>query len=152
MTIKSTVRGCDVFLVQSGYGNATANDALMELLIIANAVKMASARRVIAVLPYFPYSKQSQQKRRGGVRRWRIRTGNTLPHRNTPRACRIGFRGGASSGIYRPFVGPLEAVSPRENPATDLKYGSRLFFIFLRLRYREERQRGQHCLRMVIRR
>jgi ribose-phosphate pyrophosphokinase len=55
--IKESVRGKDVFIVQSGGGKV--NDHLMELLITISACKIASASRITAVLPLFPYSRQS---------------------------------------------------------------------------------------------
>jgi len=55
--IGESVRGKDVFIIQSGGGKV--NDHLMELLITISACKTASAKRVTAVLPLFPYSKQS---------------------------------------------------------------------------------------------
>lgn len=55
--IKESVRGKDVYIVQSGCGKV--NDHLMELLILISACKMASAKKVTAVLPLFPYSRQS---------------------------------------------------------------------------------------------
>lgn len=54
--IQDSVRGKDVFIVQSGNGDV--NDVFMELLIMIAACKTASARRVTAVLPLFPYSRQ----------------------------------------------------------------------------------------------
>eukprot|EP00128_Syssomonas_multiformis_P000111 Colp12_sorted_trinity150504_noHs@8045 len=58
--IKESVREEDVYIIQSGCGEV--NDSLMELLVLINACKTASARKVTAVLPYFPYSKQSKKK------------------------------------------------------------------------------------------
>ncbi len=55
--IFDSVRGKDVFIIQSGGG--AVNDHLMELLITISACKTASAKRVTAVLPLFPYSRQS---------------------------------------------------------------------------------------------
>ncbi|KAI9776154.1 MAG: ribose-phosphate pyrophosphokinase [Geoglossum umbratile] len=55
--IGESVRGKDVFIIQSGGGKV--NDHLMELLITISACKTASAKRVTAVLPLFPYSRQS---------------------------------------------------------------------------------------------
>ena len=55
--IEDSVRGKDVFIVQSGGG--MVNDHLMELLITISACKTASAKKVTAVLPLFPYSRQS---------------------------------------------------------------------------------------------
>ncbi|PGH10890.1 hypothetical protein AJ80_07333 [Polytolypa hystricis UAMH7299] len=56
--IGESVRGKDVFIIQSG-GGGKVNDHLMELLITISACKTASAKRVTAVLPLFPYSRQS---------------------------------------------------------------------------------------------
>lgn len=55
--VGESVREKDVFIVQSGGGKV--NDHLMELLITISACKTASARRVTAVVPLFPYSRQS---------------------------------------------------------------------------------------------
>ncbi len=60
-----SIRGADVFLVQPTCGNAqtgiTANDALMELLVMIDAAVGASAHRVIAVTPWFGYSRQDKK-------------------------------------------------------------------------------------------
>lgn len=56
--IKESVRGKDVYIIQSGSGKV--NDNLMELLITISACKTASAKKVTAVLPLFPYSRQSE--------------------------------------------------------------------------------------------
>lgn len=55
--INESVRGKDVYIIQSGGGKV--NDHLMELLISISACKTASAAKVTAVLPLFPYSRQS---------------------------------------------------------------------------------------------
>lgn len=55
--IGESVRGKDVYIIQSGGGKV--NDHLMELLITVSACKTASATRVTAVVPLFPYSRQS---------------------------------------------------------------------------------------------
>ncbi|RPB20647.1 phosphoribosyl pyrophosphokinase [Terfezia boudieri ATCC MYA-4762] len=54
--IQDSVRGKDVFILQSGCGRV--NDHLMELFITISACKTASAKRVTVVLPLFPYSRQ----------------------------------------------------------------------------------------------
>ncbi len=57
--IGESVRGEDVYIVQSGCGEV--NDNLMELLIMINACKIASAERVTAVIPCFPYARQDKK-------------------------------------------------------------------------------------------
>lgn len=57
--ILENVRGADVFVLQST--SFPANDHLMELLIIIDALRRASARRITAVLPYFGYARQDRK-------------------------------------------------------------------------------------------
>ena len=57
--VQENVRGEDVFVIQST--SAPANDHLMELLIIIDALKRASARRITAVVPYFGYARQDRK-------------------------------------------------------------------------------------------
>jgi ribose-phosphate pyrophosphokinase len=62
---EESIRGADIFLVQSTAGNEraglTANDALVELLIMIDAAVGASAHRVIAVTPWYGYSRQDKK-------------------------------------------------------------------------------------------
>ncbi len=57
--IQENVRGSDVFIIQST--SFPANDHLMELLIITDALRRASARRITAVMPYFGYARQDRK-------------------------------------------------------------------------------------------
>jgi ribose-phosphate pyrophosphokinase len=57
--IQENVRGSDVFVLQST--SYPANDHLMELLIIIDALRRASARRITAVIPYFGYARQDRK-------------------------------------------------------------------------------------------
>jgi ribose-phosphate pyrophosphokinase len=57
--IQENVRGQDVFIVQST--SFPANDHLMELLIIIDALRRSSARRITAVSPYFGYARQDRK-------------------------------------------------------------------------------------------
>ena len=59
MTINETVRGSDVFLVQPTC--KPVNDHLMELLVMIDACKRASAGRITAVMPYFGYARQDRK-------------------------------------------------------------------------------------------
>src|SRR5215208_7166002 len=62
---EESIRGADVFIVQPTAGNPTlgmtANDALMELLLLIDAAVGASAHRVIAVTPWYGYSRQDKK-------------------------------------------------------------------------------------------
>src|SRR5919204_502889 len=80
--VEENVRGEDVFVIQST--SAPANDHLMELLIIIDALKRASARRITAAVPYFGHQREDPEpgprppasgstgRRRGPIRagRW----------------------------------------------------------------------------------
>ncbi|TPX52756.1 ribose-phosphate diphosphokinase [Chytriomyces confervae] len=59
VTIGESVRDEDVFIIQSGCNEI--NDNLMELLIMINACKTASARRITAVIPCFPYARADKK-------------------------------------------------------------------------------------------
>ena len=59
VTIHETVRGLDVFVVQSTC--KPVNDSLMELLVIIDALKLASAGRITAVIPYYGYARQDRK-------------------------------------------------------------------------------------------
>ncbi|MEI7793409.1 MAG: ribose-phosphate pyrophosphokinase [Thermoleophilia bacterium] len=56
---EESIRGADIFLVQST--STPVNDSLMELLIMINAAKLASAHRITAVMPWYGYSRQDKK-------------------------------------------------------------------------------------------
>lgn len=57
-SFEESVRGCDVFIVQSTF---PPTDNLFELLLMIDAAKRASARRIVAVLPYFGFARQDRK-------------------------------------------------------------------------------------------
>lgn len=61
VNILETVRGSDVFVIQST--STPVNDNLMELLVIIDALRRASAGRITAVMPYFGYARQDRKAR-----------------------------------------------------------------------------------------
>src|SRR6266516_2602785 len=56
-----SIRGVDVFLIQTGCDPVDRN--LMELLLMIQAAKLGSAKRITAVIPWFPYSRQDRKAR-----------------------------------------------------------------------------------------
>jgi ribose-phosphate pyrophosphokinase len=56
-----SIRGSDAFIIQSG--SPPVNDHLVELLIMIQAAKLASAKRITAVVPWYPYSRQDKKSR-----------------------------------------------------------------------------------------
>ena len=63
--INEFVRGCDVFIIQSTC--APTNDNLMELVVMIDAMRRASAGRITAVVPYFGYARQDRRVRSARV-------------------------------------------------------------------------------------
>ncbi|MFD1465687.1 ribose-phosphate diphosphokinase [Lapidilactobacillus mulanensis] len=61
INIDESIRGCDVYLVQST--SAPVNDNLMELLIMIDALRRASAQTINAVIPYYGYARQDRKTR-----------------------------------------------------------------------------------------
>ncbi|MED3662439.1 ribose-phosphate diphosphokinase [Ureibacillus sp. FSL K6-8385] len=59
INIEESIRGCDVFIVQST--SHPVNEHLMELLIMIDAVKRASARTINVVMPYYGYARQDRK-------------------------------------------------------------------------------------------
>lgn len=57
-SFEESVRGCDVFIIQSTY---PPTDNLFELLLMVDAAKRASARRIVAVIPYFGFARQDRK-------------------------------------------------------------------------------------------
>ncbi|KAG7327013.1 hypothetical protein KOW79_010414 [Hemibagrus wyckioides] len=63
--VKESVRGQDIFIIQTI--RRDVNTAIMELLVMAYALKTSCAKNIIGVLPYFPYSKQCKMRKRGSI-------------------------------------------------------------------------------------
>ncbi len=61
VSVDESVRGCDVFIIQPTC--MPVNNSIMELLIMIDAVRRASARRVTAVIPYYGYARQDRKSR-----------------------------------------------------------------------------------------
>ena len=59
--MEESVRGCDAFVIQSYSG--PVNEWLIEQLIMIDTLKRASAKRITAVMPYYPYSRQDKKSR-----------------------------------------------------------------------------------------
>jgi len=61
VTIGESIRDEDVYIIQTGIGEQEINDFLMELLILIHACKTATARRITAIIPNFPYARQDKK-------------------------------------------------------------------------------------------
>ncbi|AOM84622.1 ribose-phosphate diphosphokinase [Salisediminibacterium beveridgei] len=61
INIEESIRGCDIFIIQST--SSPANEHIMELLIMIDALKRASARTINVVIPYYGYARQDRKSR-----------------------------------------------------------------------------------------
>ncbi|KAF9901694.1 ribose-phosphate pyrophosphokinase [Lobosporangium transversale] len=103
--IGDSVRNKDVFIIQSGCG--AVNDNLMELLIMLAACKTASARRITAVIPCFPYARQPDAPYKK----------NGMPLSRVPPNVFFGY-----TGSNTPFSLPVTpAGTPLQTPSIDRK-------------------------------
>jgi len=95
--VLENVRGQDVFVIQST--SAPANDHLMELLIMIDALRRASARRITAVIPYFGYARQDRK----GVSRTPISAklvANLITRAGADRVLTVDLHAGQVQGFF----------------------------------------------------
>ena len=100
VSIYETVRGSDIFLIQPTCG--PVNDNLMELLIMVDAMKRASAGRITAVIPYFGYARQDRKtkprdptpprSRASSISRWMCSWATPSSWTTTPRSSATAAR------------------------------------------------------------
>ncbi|MFH1552295.1 MAG: ribose-phosphate pyrophosphokinase [Candidatus Omnitrophota bacterium] len=106
--IDQNIRGKDVFIVQSTC--YPANENLMELLIMIDAAKRASARRITAVLPYFGYARQDR-KDQPRVPITAKLVANLLTRAGTHRIITVDLHAGQIQGFFDIPLDHLYAVS-----------------------------------------
>lgn len=105
--IEESVRGADVFIVQSTCN--PANDHLMELLVMIDALKRASAKRITAVIPYYGYARQDRKtKPRDPITAKLV--ANLLTVAGTDRVLTIDLHAGAIQGFFDIPVDHMTAV------------------------------------------
>ncbi|PHH84948.1 hypothetical protein CDD83_1142 [Cordyceps sp. RAO-2017] len=123
--IKDSVRGKDVYIIQSGSGRV--NDNLIDLCIMISACKTGSAKRVTAVIPLFPYSRQPDwpynkmgaplSKSSDGLPR-KDYTFESVPATPRPGGPRSN---GLTNGVHR-LAEKLSSSAISEHPAADPGY------------------------------
>lgn len=140
-----SVRDMDVYIVQSGCGNV--NDNFIELLIMISACKFASARKVTAVLPCFPYARQPESPFKRpyiahGVHSHSLShialdEGSALACDSSPsvrKGTALGGRGADASGQILSYSPPVLASSSRQGtpqlktPSVSPRSGSKVTF------------------------
>src|SRR5258707_10711227 len=107
--ILENVRGRDVFVLQST--SFPANDHLMELLIITDALKRASARRITAVIPYFGYARQDRKSSPRTPISAKL-VANLITHAGADRVLTVDLHAGQIQGFFdiptdNLFAGPV---------------------------------------------
>jgi ribose-phosphate pyrophosphokinase len=114
--IQENVRGADVFVIQST--SFPTNDHLMELLIITDALRRASKRRITAVIPYFGYARQD---RKGGSRTpiSAKLVANLITHAGADRVMTLDLHAGQIQGFFdiptdNLYAGPMMTRDIRE--------------------------------------
>jgi ribose-phosphate pyrophosphokinase len=95
--IQENVRGADVFVIQST--SFPANDHLMELLIIIDALRRSSARRITAVVPYFGYARQDRRAS-GRTPISAKLVANLITHAGADRVLTVDLHAGQIQGFF----------------------------------------------------
>jgi ribose-phosphate pyrophosphokinase len=95
--ILENVRGEDVFVIQST--SFPANDHLMELLIMIDALRRASARRITAVLPYFGYARQDRKTAARTPISAKL-VANLITHAGVDRVLTVDLHAGQIQGFF----------------------------------------------------
>ncbi len=144
-SINETVRGCDVFVVQSTC--KPVNDHLMELLVMIDAFKRASAGRITAVIPYYGYARQDRKaKARDRCLQARLCRPDYRCH-PLLRLCPPGPQGQGPRSHLRKACGKPHHRR-RRRPGAD--HGSALGADSGFLRHSCGQPAGQPCLRKVL--
>lgn len=105
--INESVRGCDAFVFQPTC--QPANETLMELLVIVDALRRASARRITAVMPYYGYARQDR-KTRGREPITAKLVANLLTVAGARRVLTMDLHAGQIQGFFDSPVDHLTAV------------------------------------------
>ena len=95
--IQENVRGADVFVIQST--SFPTNDHLMELLIITDALRRSSARRITAVIPYFGYARQDRRAS-GRTPILAKLVANLITHAGADRVLTLDLHAGQIQGFF----------------------------------------------------
>src|SRR5499426_1115070 len=95
--IQENVRGADTFIIQST--SFPANDHLMELLIITDALRRSSASRITAVIPYFGYARQDRKPGPRTPISAKL-VANLISHAGTDRVMTLDLHAGQIQGFF----------------------------------------------------
>ncbi len=96
-SINESIRGADVFIIQPTC--APVNDTLMELLILCDAFKRASANRIVPIVPYFGYARQDKKVRPREPITAKL-VANMISHSGADRIFAIDLHAGQIQGFF----------------------------------------------------
>ena len=116
-----SIRGADMFIVQTA--NAPIDQHLMELLIMINAAKLASAKRITAVVPWFFYSRQDKKSRPREPITARM-VADLLETAGADRVLTMDLHAGQVQGFFRIPVDHMTAVPMFAQYVRDLRIES----------------------------
>lgn len=105
--VEEVVRDQDIFLIQPC--SAPVNDNLMELMLMLDALRRASAHSVSVVIPYFPYARQERMARGREAISARV-VANMLEHGGADRVVFVDIHARAIQGFFNIPVDPLSAL------------------------------------------
>lgn len=105
--VEEVVRDQDIFLIQPC--SAPVNDNLMELMLLLDALRRASAHSVSVVIPYFPYARQERMARGREAISARV-VANMLEHGGADRVVFVDIHARAIQGFFNIPVDPLSAL------------------------------------------
>jgi ribose-phosphate pyrophosphokinase len=119
--IQENVRGQDTFIVQST--SAPTNDHLMEVLIMTDALRRASARRITAVIPYFGYARQDRKSASRSPISAKL-VANLLTRAGADRVLTVDLHAGQIQGFFdiptdNLFAAPTMVRDIKEHGATE---------------------------------
>src|SRR4051795_8667998 len=114
--IQENVRGSDAFIIQST--SFPTNDHLMELLIITDALRRSSAKRITAVVPYFGYARQDRKSAARTPISAKL-VANLITHSGVDRVLTLDLHAGQIQGFfdlptYNLFAAPVMVRDVRE--------------------------------------
>mgnify|MGYP006161396835 CR=1 FL=1 len=118
-----SIRGADVFIVQTGAEPVDRN--LMELLLMIQAAKLASAKRITAVVPWFPYSRQDRKAKPREPISGRL-VADMLQLAGADRVLTMDLHAGQVQGFFRIPVDHMTAVPMFAQYVRDLNLGEEL--------------------------
>lgn len=109
--VLDSVRGCDVFVLQSvsrGFPNISVNDSLMELTLFVSALRRASARSITAILPYYGYARQDRRLEQAPIAAADV--AQILTAAGLSRLVAMDLHSGQIQGFFPPSV-PVDNLS-----------------------------------------